>query len=203
MKKALIIFVRKPELGKVKTRLAATMGDEKAFAVYLELLEHTHHISTAVKADKFVFYFDEIEKIDMWSEEDFVKRQQSHGDLGEKMHNAFSILFEEGYNQVVIIGSDCPELTTQIIEEAFEMLQQNDAVLGPANDGGYYLLGLKKVHAELFSNIEWSTEKVLTQTLAACSFAGLSFGMLPKLIDIDTEEDLNSVQYLFSRNAAL
>ena len=202
MKKALIIFVRKPELGKVKTRLAATMGEEKALAVYIELLEHTHQVAAAVNADKFVFCFDEIEENDLWSDGNFIKRLQSPGDLGEKMHNAFAGLFDEGYNDVAIIGSDCYELTTAIIEDAFEMIQQNDLAIGPANDGGYYLLGMKKLCMELFSDIEWSTEKVLAQTLAACTSAGLSYSLLPQLTDIDTEADLNSVQHLFSRNAA-
>lgn len=202
MKKALIIFVRKPELGKVKTRLAATMGEEKALAVYRKLLEHTHYISEGVKAERFVLYCDEIEENDLWSDGNFIKRLQSPGDLGEKMHNAFAGLFDEGYNDVAIIGSDCYELTTAIIEDAFKMLQQNDLVIGPANDGGYYLLGMKKLCMELFSNIEWSTEKVLTQSLAASTSAGLSYSLLPQLTDIDTEADLNSMQHLFSRNVA-
>ena len=202
MKKALIIFVRKPELGKVKTRLAATMGEEKALAVYRKLLEHTHYISEGVKAERFVFYFDEIEENDLWSDGNFIKRLQSPGDLGEKMHNAFAGLFDEDYNDVAIIGSDCYELTTAIIEDAFEMLQQNDLVIGPANDGGYYLLGMKKLCMELFSNIEWSTEKVLAQTRAACISARLSYSLLPQLTDIDTEADLDSLQHLFYRNVA-
>lgn len=196
MKRALIIFVRKPELGKVKTRLAATMGEEKALEVYVQLLEHTNQISNSVNADKFVFYFNKIEENDLWSSDTFVKKLQSEGDLGEKMCSAFSTLFDEGYKQVVIIGSDCPQLTTEIIEDAFDMLQQNDAVLGPANDGGYYLLGIKKLYAVLFSNIKWSTDQVLSQTLAACDIAGLSNGLLPELRDIDTEADLNSMQHL-------
>ena len=202
MKKALIIFVRKPELGKVKTRLAATMGEEKALAVYRKLLEHTHHISEEVKAEKFVFYFDEIEENDLWSVGNFNKRQQSSGDLGEKMQDAFSTLFSEGYNDIAIIGSDCYELTTAIIEDAFEMVKQNDLVIGPANDGGYYLLGMKKLYPQLFNNVQWSTEKVLAQTLAASTSAGLLYCLLPQLTDIDIEADLNSMQHLFSRNVA-
>ena len=202
MKKALIIFVRKPELGKVKSRLAATIGNENALAVYIELLKHTNEISAAIRAEKFVFYFDDIVADDIWSGSNFIKRQQSSGDLGEKMQNAFSTLFKEGYNQVVIIGSDCPELTTAIIEDAFEMVKQNDLVIGPANDGGYYLLGMKKLYPQLFKNVQWSTEKVLAKTLAASTSAGLSCSLLPQLTDIDIEADLNSVQYLFSRKVA-
>ena len=202
MKDALIIFVRNPELGKVKTRLAATIGDEKALEVYVQLLEHTNQISNGVCADKFVFYFDIIEENDLWSCDTFIKKLQREGDLGQKMYSAFSTLFDEGYNQIVIIGSGCPQLTTEIIEDAFEMLQQSDAVLGPAHDGGYYLLGIKKIYAELFSNIEWSTDQVLSQTLAACDHAGLSYGLLPELTDIDTEADLNSMQHFFSRKAS-
>ena len=202
MKKALIIFVRKPELGKVKSRLAATIGDEKALDVYKELLVFTHNISLGVKADKFVFYLNEIEKIDLWSQGGYKKMSQCEGDLGEKMYNAFSSLFRNGYNQVMIIGSDCPELTTAIMEDAFKMLKHNDVVLGPANDGGYYLLAIKKIYAELFTDIYWSTEKVLSQTLAACTTVGLSFALLPKLTDIDTEANLCSMSHLLSRNTA-
>ena len=202
MKKALIIFVRKPELGKVKTRLAATIGDETALEVYVQLLKHTHLISGGVNADKFVFYADSIVDDDLWSSDNNKKKLQSGNNLGDKMSNAFSFLFDQGYKEVIIIGSDCPQLTTTLIEDAFIMLLKNEVVLGPAADGGYYLLGMKKLHLEIFSNIEWSTEKVLAQTHAIFESAGLSNILLPVLTDIDTEKDLKSMQHLNSPKTA-
>ena len=152
MKKALIIFVRHPERGKVKTRLAASMGEEKALSVYIELLTHTHAISLGVNADKFVFYSDKIQQGDMWDAPEFTKRLQVNDDLGGKIKAAFFTLFKEGYQQAVIIGSDCLELSTAIVERAFELLEKNEVVIGPANDGGYYLLGMKKLLPFVFEN---------------------------------------------------
>jgi uncharacterized protein len=185
--KALIIFVRKPELGKVKTRLAATLGNEKALAVYLELLQHTHEISVTVNADKFVFYADAIEEHDMWN--GFTKKLQSSDDLGGKMKAAFAFLFDAGYRQVVIMGSDCFELSNEIIEKAFNTLEQNDVVIGPASDGGYYLLGMKKLFSFLFENKNWSTEHVFQQTVSDLQKENISFSELVMLTDVDTEAD--------------
>ncbi|MBC7934389.1 MAG: TIGR04282 family arsenosugar biosynthesis glycosyltransferase [Rhizobacter sp.] len=187
--KALIIFVRKPEKGKVKTRLAATLGETKALSIYVELLHHTRRIATASIADKFVFYADEIPPDDDWSNEVFKKRLQADDDLGGKMKNAFTVLFEAGYSNVIIIGSDCFELSAAIIEQAFELLQHKDVVIGPANDGGYYLLGMKKLHPCLFENKQWSTEHVLRQTTDDLERENISYTELVRLTDVDTEED--------------
>lgn len=189
MKKALIIFVRNPELGNVKTRLAATVGAESALEIYKELLQHTYEIALATDADRFVFYVDKIAQADLWETRGFVKRVQAMGDLGGKMKAAFNELFSEGYNNVVIIGSDCLELTTNMIHKAFELLEMNDVVIGPARDGGYYLLGLKKMVAPIFENKQWGTEHVYNDTIAGIENAGLSFATLPVLTDVDTEED--------------
>lgn len=189
MKQALIIFVRKPEFGKVKTRLAATAGNEKALSIYKELLQHTFEITSAIDADKFVFYFDKIEKTDLWNAKNFFKRVQPNDDLGGKMKAAFNELFKEGYEKLIIIGSDCFELTTEIIEDAFESLNQNDLVIGPANDGGYYLLGMKKMHGFIFENKQWSTETVYNETMLQLKKNNFSFFVLPTLTDVDTEED--------------
>jgi rSAM/selenodomain-associated transferase 1 len=189
MKTALIIFVRKPELGKVKTRLAATLGDDKALEIYKELLQHTSDIALKTSADKFVFYFNKIEKEDIWDENNFIKKLQSDADLGIKMQDAFSQIFEQGYEKVVIIGSDCFELTNEIISNAFEQLDTNDVVIGPANDGGYYLLGMKKLYPQLFENKQWSTAAVYQQTIADFEKAHIKYHALVTLTDVDTEED--------------
>lgn len=194
MRKAIIIFVRKPELGKVKTRLAASAGDEKALEVYKALLQHTYDITMLVDADKYVFYAGEIEKNDLWNAQGYIKRLQSNDDLGGKMKDAFIHLFDDGYDEVVITGSDCFELTTAIINQAFDKLEDNDLVIGPANDGGYYLLGLKRMITSLFENKQWSTETVLADTINDVKALDIGYALLPELSDIDTLEDLNRYQ---------
>ncbi len=189
MKKALIIFVRKPELGKVKTRLAVSVGNEKAVAIYKELLQHTYEISRSVSVLKFVYYANTIEENDMWSAEGFIKKLQSAAGLGGKMKDAFAAQVNEGYEKVVIIGSDCFQLTTAIIQQAFELLNRHEVVIGPAKDGGYYLLGMKKLHGFIFENKNWSTETVFTDTVHELKKHNVSFATLPILTDVDTEED--------------
>lgn len=192
---ALIIFVKNLVYGKVKTRLAAKVGYDKAFEIYKMLVTHTFDITNSLSCDKYIFYSDFIEKKDIWSRHNYIKILQEGNSLGERMQNAFSSLLEsrifneeKNYN-VVIIGSDCAELTSLIIEKAFEALTKVDVVIGPAGDGGYYLLGLKKMDENLFRNIQWSTSSVLSETLAICAAKGLSFYILPLLNDIDEEED--------------
>ena len=190
MKRGLIIFVRKPELGKVKTRLAAAVGDERALFIYKNLLQHTFLISKATDADKFVFYANEIEQNDIWDAHRFFKEMQSNDDLGGKMKEAFESLFKKEYTTAVIIGSDCFELTTQIIEQAFLSLDNNELVIGPAKDGGYYLLGMKRLHENLFLNKKWSTENVFADTIDMIEQEGLTYKVLPILTDVDEENDL-------------
>ena len=189
-KNALIIFVRNPVLGKVKTRIAEKAGAEKALAVYENLLRHTCTISAAVHADKYVFYSDFIEPDDLWSTDIFYKHLQQGNILGEKMQTAFEKIAELGYGKVCIIGSDCYELTTAIIDNAFTALEKNDLVIGPAYDGGYYLLGMKKIITPVFNNKEWSTPSVYPQTIIDLQQAGMSYAVLPLLNDIDEWEDV-------------
>lgn len=188
-KKALIIFIRNPELGKVKTRLAATVGNEKALEIYKELLAHTKVITATVNADKFVFYFNEISEDDSWSAPGFTKKLQPGGDLGDKMKAAFGFLFQEKYNKVVIIGSDCFELTRTIIDNAFAALNKHDVVIGPASDGGYYLLGMRHFFHFVFEQKHWSTEQVFKETMEDLDIHNISYAVLEELTDVDTEED--------------
>lgn len=190
MKEALIIFTKNPDAGKVKTRLAATIGDEKALAVYVRLLSHTASVSSDLPMDKFVFYSDQIIKDDTWDDAVFYKEIQKGNDLGEKMENAFENIFEKGYRKIVIIGTDCPELNAGIIINAFACLDTRDVVIGPAADGGYYLLGMPQLHGSLFRNISWSTNIVLKETTDRCHTSNLKYGLLPILNDIDEEKDL-------------
>lgn len=186
----LLIFYRNPESGKVKTRLAATIGNEKALSVYLKLAEHTKKITESLRADKLVFYSHTIEKRDQWPDEIYQKAKQSSEDLGERMLNAFKYGFDRGYKHICIIGTDCLELNHAIVETAFSALEQQDVVLGPAKDGGYYLLGMKTLHSDFFSNKNWSTQTVMHDTLLDALHLKSSVHLLPLLSDVDVEEDL-------------
>ena len=187
MKTALIIFVKNQRYGQVKTRLAAKLGHDQAFEAYKILVQHTLQISLTIKADKFLFYHEKIEK-DEWP--GIAERLVQRGDdLGTRMKNAFALLFSKNYDKVLIIGSDCLEITDSIIEQGFSKLDSTDVVIGPARDGGYYLLGLKENSPLLFENIEWSTSKVLAQTTKACKENNLDYSMLELLNDIDEAGD--------------
>jgi len=189
VRQALIIFVRNPLLGQVKTRLAKTLGDIKALEIYKELLQHTHDITRTLPCDKYVFYADCVTQDDIWEHNIYRKFAQSGNGLGIRMQAAFEALFNKGYQHICIIGSDCYELTPDIILQAFDTLHQYNVVIGPSADGGYYLLGLSRMQPSLFTNIEWSTNKVLQQTINACIIADCPHALLPLLQDIDDEQD--------------
>ena len=189
-KQALLIFAKNPERGKVKTRLAATLGNAKAFSIYSQLLEHTISITNYLPVDKIVFYSNYIVQEDIWNDKYYFKQVQMGKDLGERMNNAFAFAFQKGYESVVIIGTDCPELNAGIIMNAFAYLNNHDVVIGPAADGGYYLLGMKKYNSELFQNINWSSETVLQETMKICKENKHNYALLPELHDVDEEKDL-------------
>jgi len=190
----LMIFVKNPVAGKVKTRLAKTMGEKKAFEIYMQLLEHTHKVASSVKVDKAVFYSDEIIQDDFFENKKFQKYNQEGSDLGKRMLNAFKLAFGKQYRRVVIIGSDTFEITPKIIKDAFAALPNNNFVIGPTHDGGYYLLGMNALHVHLFKNKKWSSEDVLHDTLVDIRNMNGSYKLLPELTDIDTEEDLLKVK---------
>jgi len=187
----LLIFLKNPIPGQVKTRLARTMGPDEATRIYRFLLEKTRQAALQASAtQRWLFYADGLPSgDDGWSEAVFAKHAQCAGDLGERMADAFQRAFAAGAARAVIIGSDCPELSSERLGEAFCALDHSDAVLGPTPDGGYYLLGLRQLHPALFQGISWSTPEVLTQTLHAAQQQGLRYHLLPPLADIDTEAD--------------
>jgi uncharacterized protein len=189
-KELLIIFIKNPELGKVKTRLAATLGPEKALIIYNQLLSHTREITEKLPLPQALYYSDFIPAKDSWDSQVFRKQVQSGSNLGDRMLRAFQEGFNEGYNRICIIGSDCFELTSEIILNAFKKLEEHDVVIGPAEDGGYYLLGMQELQPYLFANKSWSTEAVLQQTLDEIKLKGLSVALLPTLTDVDEEKDL-------------
>lgn len=194
MKTALIVFTRNPKLGQCKTRLANTLGDQSALDIYKYLLQHTANVSKHVNAARYVFYSVNINQDDIWNTTHFIKRLQKGKDLGERMHNAFEELFMSGYKKVIIIGSDLLDLNSEIIEHAIKTLDNNDVVLGPAEDGGYYLLGLKRLYPELFQNKAWGTETVREDTLA--DLKNKTVSLLKPLNDIDTFDDMKHYNQL-------
>lgn len=197
MNNALLIFVKNLIYGQVKTRLAAAVGNDKALNIYQQLLQHTNNICKNIHANKIVFYSDFIEE-DIWKTKEFKKKIQQGNDLGERMKNAFIKAFESGFEKVIIVGTDCPQINESILENAFAKLDSFDVVLGPANDGGYYLLGMKKLQPFLFENIKWSTGSVLKETISRCEKNDLSYFLLPELIDIDEEKDLVHLKETFN-----
>jgi uncharacterized protein len=190
MTEALIIFVRHPEKGKVKTRLAAKLGAAAALDIYERLLRHTREIAMGMTVDKFIFYADGIQMNDAWDQPGFFKKAQSAGDLGDRMMNAFEEIFAEGYSKVCIIGSDCAELSTSIVTKGFDALADSDVVIGPATDGGYYLLGMQQFYPQLFESIPWSTANVALQTIDIMHRSGIGVYQLPILSDVDEVEDV-------------
>lgn len=187
-KKALIIFTKNPELGKVKTRLAKTIGDDSALKIYNFLIQHTVEITQNLNVDKYVFYSEEIHKNDAWDSEIFRKKLQHGEDLGERMQNAFDQIFEMGYKMAVIIGCDMYDWEKTDLETAFIALQDNDLIIGPALDGGYYLLGMKERNEHIFKSKNWGTSTVLEQTLK--DLKNEKYLLLKERNDIDLYEDI-------------
>ncbi len=185
----LLIFIRNPALGQVKTRLARTTGDVEALRIYRLLLDKTRAAALEAVAERWLWYSDFADQYDQWPTSEFHKMVQPPGDLGERMERAFQTAFDAGAGRVVIIGSDCPGLTGTILEEAFAALDTTDFVIGPVPDGGYYLLGMRTLATGLFRDVAWSTDTVRATTLDRIAAAGKSCVLLPLLTDVDTEDD--------------
>ena len=196
MKKKLIIFTRYPVAGHTKTRLIPTLGAAEAADLQRWMSERT--IQTALKltsessiAVEIHYASGSLAQMQNWLGPDRNYREQGHGNLGDKMSQAIAVSFEEGYQQVMIIGSDCPSLSPQIITQGFTSLTDHDMVLGPAKDGGYYLIGLTRPCPELFKNRPWGSKLLLADTIAAAQQLALKFYLLEELADVDRPEDLN------------
>ena len=187
-KNLLIVFTRNPELGKVKTRLAKTIGNATALKIYIFLLERTRDIAVQVSADKAVYYSVKVRENDIWDTNNFQKHQQVGEDLGIRMLHAFKNGFKAGYEKVMIIGSDLYDLTAETIENAFIALKDNEVVIGPAEDGGYYLLGMNSLEEKVFKNKNWGTETVRKNTLE--ELKDKKVFLLGELNDVDVFEDI-------------
>lgn len=198
---ALIIMVKNPLPGKVKTRLAADIGEVAALNVYKALLQRTAAIAGEIQADRLVFYSDTVDRSDVFLNEAFKKYVQCSGDLGVRMDYAFSIPFKNEYRRAVMIGADCFRLEPRHIRSAFEALDTHDFAIGPANDGGYYLIGMKKWNRWIFNDKPWSAENLLTHTLEDIKAHNASVLQLDYLSDIDTLADLETVPELYAQFA--
>lgn len=193
-KNLLLIFTRNPELGKVKTRLAKDVGDQKALDIYKFLLDHTVLVTKNLPLAKEVYYSEEIHQNDIWDASFYQKKKQEGEDLGDRMKNAFEEGFKNGYSNIIIIGSDMYDISSEDINKAFEKLNDYDFVVGPAEDGGYYLLGMKKPSYKVFKNKSWGTPTVFSQTMEDLKDEKVI--LLETRNDIDILEDLKEFEGL-------
>ncbi len=191
----LIVFTRYPEPGKTKTRLIPALGEEGATNLHRQMAEHT--LANIRELQNFRplsievhFVGGNSDLMQNWLGSGIVYRTQVEGDLGWRMMSALQTAFNSGMQSVVIIGTDCPDLTAKIIEQAFDQLSSYDLVLGPATDGGYYLIGLRRLVPELFKEINWGTSEVLRKTVAIAVSLDLEVAYLPPLSDVDRPEDI-------------
>jgi uncharacterized protein len=197
LQRGIIIFTRFPEPGLTKTRLIPVLGPEGACRLHRELTEKIVAQVQQIKKSyplmvEIHFSGGSREQMAGWLGRDFQFVIQEEGDLGARMRQAFQKGFRQGWKRVVLIGSDLPDLTPAILRESFDRLTNHDLVLGPARDGGYYLIGLKANQPELFGNpIVWGTRAVLKNTLKTAAQLGLRTALLARLRDVDRPEDLN------------
>lgn len=199
-KNLLLIFTRNPVLGKCKTRLAATVGNESALEIYKFLLQHTVNVTKNLMVAKQVHYSEEIWENDVWDSLIYDKKLQKGIDLGARMANAFQDEFASGFEKIIVIGSDMHDLDQADIEKAFSALKDNDYIIGPAIDGGYYLLGMTKFNAHLFENKKWGTSNVLTDSLN--DLKNKKVGLLEERNDVDLYDDIkdNEAFYRFIKH---
>lgn len=207
MKKALIIFAKRPVAGKVKTRLIPALSAKEAAALYNCMLTDTIAKTESLKeVDRFLFITGGTESSAFFHElfPGMPIFQQAGNDLGERMEAAFAAVFSMGYQAAAIIGTDSPDLPLQFIEETYGILEkhQAEAVFGPSEDGGYYLLAMRRLHSVFFTGIHWSTGRVLHQSLENAEKVGLRVVQLPHWYDVDTIEDLARPELRNNNNCA-
>lgn len=189
----LIIFMKAPRLGTVKTRLLPQLAPGQALTLYRAMAEDLVVKFRKVAEFDLQIHFwppDAEKELERWLGAGLNYIPQNEGNLGSKMHRAFAHAFQQGYHKAVIIGSDLPTLDQFHVQEAFRQLETHDAVLGPTEDGGYYLIALKSLHPELFANVPWSTGQVLSQTLENARRAKLRIAQLNPEADLDTFPDV-------------
>ena len=196
----LTIFTRYPEPGQTKTRLISALGNEGAAALQKELTEKTLQkveqlVRTSTIEPLICFEGGDLVSMQNWLGPDRLYKPQGSGNLGEKLKKAFGDAFSAGAQRVVTIGCDCPGLCMEHISRAFDALYFKDLVLGPATDGGYYLIGIKYPIEELFEDIPWGADKVFEKTVSLAQQLGLSIEFLEELHDVDRPEDLRHIDH--------
>lgn len=191
-KELVIVFVKNITLGKVKTRLAKTIGNQAAFEVYKALVKVTEEATDDLDNDLRIYFSDAV--VDTkW--QNAYKAVQEGKDLGERMKNAFLKGFQDGYNRIVLIGSDLPDINASHIRKGLNALEHSEVVFGPAEDGGYYLIGMSKMNTKVFENKPWSQSNLLSETLSELKNNNTTFATLAVLNDIDTFEDLEESNF--------
>jgi len=194
-----VLFARSPELGKVKSRLALSIGNERALKYYLELLNYNDALFRSINALKKLFFKgDRNFPVQLFQDFDFY--EQSGNDLGQAMLNAQKLCFEQKRLPSVIVGCDCFDLKGTDIKEAFRLLNNNDVVFGPASDGGYYLIAVNQPWPELFDGISWGTSEVLAQSIKQCIDNKLSYALLDVRNDLDDAADLEAYLHFKENN---
>jgi rSAM/selenodomain-associated transferase 1 len=188
-KNALIIIAKYPANGQVKTRLEG-LSDEARVKIYTALLEDTMKKLSAVSGVDTFIAFAPVEFEEYFSRFNVGLIPLSEGGLGDRMYEAFQYVFDKGYEKVSLAGADIPDLSAEIILNSFKVLSEDDLVYGPAEDGGYYLVGMSSLIKEVFEEVPWSSDVTLAQSLKQAKRYGYSFGFTDTLSDIDTIEDL-------------
>ncbi len=189
-----VCFIKNPEVGKVKTRIAKSVGDEQALKIYHRLLQYTKSVLDQFPAEKKLYFSSHIETLPYWTDPEYELKLQSGGHLGERLSEAFSNELETA-DRVIVIGSDCAELKTRHLRQASEALNHSDVVIGPARDGGYYLIGLSKFIPGLFEKMPWSEPELLERSLDYLKGKNYTYKLLETLSDIDHFEDWQKVNW--------
>ena len=190
-----MIFLRVPRLGHVKTRLVNSLGEKTATDLYCLCADNVLRASSELprKIQRYIFYTgtDDEAEVTRWAGQQYSFASQIEGNLGKRIEHAFRTVFREHSHRAILLASDVPDISAELIDYAISSLDRYDIVIGPTYDGGYYLLGMNKLHEQLFRDISWSTEVVYRQTMSIADKSGLSVHSLPWLFDIDTEEDIH------------
>ncbi len=193
-----IIFLRVPEKGRVKTRLAGDIGEAEALTLYKDFVGVTLGAVKDSGMDYRICFYpeDKISLLSNWLGKDHLYMPQTGEDLGQRMENALSTVFDQGAEKAVLVGTDIPDIMAGHFLRAFELLNTRDVVLEPSLDGGYWLIGFRKegFYSDLFHQMSWGRDTVFKETSDKCRSAGLSLGILPALQDIDTLADLLEFQ---------
>lgn len=205
MKKAIIIMAKVPEAGKVKTRLQSVLSAEKC-AEFAECLLQDAINKAKILPTLLILAYSPSDKnrfFDLFLDHKIIFVPQEGTDLGERMFNAFQFAFEQNLDSIVMIGTDSPVFPARFIENAFDLLTESDAVLGRTDDGGYYLIGLRKLKKEIFENVEWSSPATFRQTAQNIENNELKLTLLPRSYDVDLPEDLEKLKADLNKNPKL